>query len=174
MEITEKKSLWNLAGTAGLIMGLISTAAMFAGQYCATLNMSDFLTLFTGTILWIAETVGCILTMWFFMKKFAAECPSADSRTISRMGLTTAFLSALVYSAASFANIAFISADFYEAQYQIIMQQMSPMMDSNSKELMMKMIGYMPQITFFSNLIYCSIFGTIVSSVISRLIPKEQ
>ena len=88
--------------------------------------------------------------------------------------MATAFLSALVYAAASFANMAYISADFFTEQYQVLMQQMMPMMDSNSKDVLEKMLGNMPQITFFSNLIYCFMFGTVVSAVLSRNIPSRD
>ena len=37
-----------------------------------------------------------------------------------------------------------------------------------------KMMGKMPQITFFSNLIYCFIFGTILSLILSRNIPSKD
>ena len=174
MDVIAKKTLWNYAGTAGLGMGLISTASMFTGQYLSTLSLSGFLTVLIGLILWALETGGCIWLMWIFMKRFAAACPSADNRATFRMGMATAFLSALVYSAASFANIAFISVDFYTEQYQILMQQMAPVMDSNSKDMLAKMQDYLPQITFFSNLTYCFMFGTIVSAVLSRGIPSRD
>ena len=174
MDVIVKKSLWNHAGTAGLLMGLVSTASMFAGQYMSTLGMSGFLTGLVGLILWALETGGCVWLMWLFMNKFAATCPSADNSTTFRMGMATAFLSALVYSAASFANLAFISVDFYTEQYQTLMQQMAPVTDSNSKDMLVKMLDYMPQITFFSNLIYCFFFGTLVSAALSRGIPSRD
>lgn len=174
MDATVKKSLWNHAGTAGLLLGLISTASMCIGQYMATLKLSAGITMVVGAVTWMAETGGCIWLMWFFMKKFSAACPSAGNSDTFRMGMATAFLSALVYSAASFANLAYISADFYAEQYGILMQQMAPMMDSNSKEVMRKMLDMMPQITFFSNLIYCFLFGTVVSAVLSRSVPPRD
>ena len=54
------------------------------------------------------------------------------------------------------------------------MQQLAPMMDSNSKEVMRKMLDMMPQLTFFSNLIYCFLFGTVVSAVLSRSVPPRD
>jgi len=174
MDVAIKKSLWNHAGTAGILLGLISTAAMFAGQFASTLGLSAILTRLTGLVLWVAETGCCIYLMFLYMKKFSAACPSADNSATFRMGMATAFLSALVYAAASFANMAYISADLFTEQYQVLMQQIAPMMDSNSKALLEKMIGNMPQITFFSNLIYCFMFGTVVSAVLSRNIPSRD
>jgi len=174
MDTTIKKTMWNNAGIAGLIMGLISTACMFAGQYLSTCGLSPITTSIAGLLLWGMETGGCIYFMFTFMKKFSEENPSVDNAATFKMGMVSAFLSALVYSTASFANIAYISADFFTEQYQTLMQQMAPIMDSNSKNILEKMLSNMPQITFFSNLIYCFIFGTIVSAALSRGIPSKD
>lgn len=174
MDSNTKKVLWDLAGKAGLILGLISTASMAIGQMMAILETPVLLNTLIGTVLWAAETGGCIYFMYMFMKKFAATCPEADNRMTFKMGTATAFLSALVYSTASFANLAFISADYYSTQFQILMEQMAPMMDSNTAATMEKMLSDMPQISFVSNLIYCFIFGTVVSAVLSRNIPDRN
>ena len=91
-----------------------------------------------------------------------------------RFGMITAFLSALVYAAVSFANVAFISADMFTEQMNTVMQQMAPMMDSNTMAEMDKTMENLPQITFFSNLIYCFIFGTVLSAILSRNIPSRD
>ena len=94
MDATTKKSLWNHAGTAGILLGLISTASMSAGQFFSTLNMSAILNSLLGLVLWAAETGGCIYLMYLYMKKFSTACPSADNSATFRMGMATAFLSA--------------------------------------------------------------------------------
>ena len=91
-----------------------------------------------------------------------------------RFGMITAFLSALVYAAVSFANVAFISADMFTEQMNTVMQQMAPMMDSNSLNLMDSYLENLPEITFFSNLIYCFLFGTVLSAILSRNIPARD
>jgi hypothetical protein len=88
--------------------------------------------------------------------------------------MAIALLSAIVYAAVSFANVAFISADMFAQEIDAVMQQMAPMMDSNSISLMDTMMEKMPQITFFSNLIYCFIYGTILSAILSRNIPSKD
>ena len=55
-----------------------------------------------------------------------------------------------------------------------VMQAYSQFMDSNTMAQMDKMMTKMPQITFFSNLIYCFIFGTILSLILSRNIPNKD
>jgi hypothetical protein len=62
----------------------------------------------------------------------------------------------------------------YAEQMNQLMQQMAPMMDSNTIEQMDQMLEMMPQLTFFSNLIYCFLYGTILSFILSRNIPSRN
>jgi hypothetical protein len=108
------------------------------------------------------------------MKKHVAAHPDVDNKGTFNLGMASALLSALVYAAAAFANIAFISGDALAEQMNLMMQQMGSMMDSNSIALMDSYMEKLPQITFFSNLIYCFIFGTVLSYILSRNIPSRD
>jgi hypothetical protein len=174
MDSTTKKIFWNYAGTAGLMLGMISSANMFIGQYLSTLELSKTMITLTGGLLWCAETAGCICLMYFYMKKFALEFPSEERKTVHHLGVTVAFFSALLYSAMTFANIAYFSADYFSSAYQELLQAASPSLDSNSRALMTRFMENLPQIAFFSNLIYCFIFGTVLSFILSRNIPSRN
>ncbi len=165
--------MWNSAAVAGLALGAVSTAYMFMNILTDKAESSFFLTLLLGLV-WIVKFGGCIWLMMFFMKKFAAENPEADNKDTRRFGVITALLSAIVYSAASFANVAFISADLFAEQTELMMQQMAPMMDSNTLEAMNMYMENLPELTFISNLIYCFIFGAIISAILSRNIPSRN
>ena len=169
-----QKNRWNTAGKAGLILGGISTAYLFITQWMGQAELPAFLTIILTGVLWCAKFGGCIWFMMFFMKSFAAENPEADNNRTFKLGMAIAFLSALVYSAFSLANVAFISPDLFTEQMDMIMQQMAPMMDSNTAAQMDKTMQNLPQLTFFSNLIYCFIFGTILSFALSRSIPSKD
>ena len=168
------KNIWNSAAIGGLALGLTSTVYMFVTQLLGTSQMPTFLNMLLSFILWGVKFGGCIWLMTFFMKKFVKDNEGADNQSVFRMGLLTALLSAVVYAAASFFNAAYISADLFAEQYAQMMQQMAPMMDSNSKTLVEDMLGNMPQITFFSNLIYCFLFGCVLSAILSRNIPSKD
>ena len=167
-----RKDMWNTAATAGLVLGAVSAAYMFVTQLMA--GTSGFMMTILGFLLWAAKFGGCIWLMAFFMKKHAAAHPEVDNKETFRLGMITALLSALVYSAAAFANIAFISGDVIAEQVNLTMQQMGSMMDSNSMALMETYMEKLPQITFFSNLLYCFVFGTVLSYILSRNIPSRD
>ena len=167
-----RKDMWNTAAMAGLVLGLISTAYMFITQLIA--GAPGAISAILGMILWAAKFGGCIWMMLFFMKKHAAEHPEVSNKDTFNLGIAIAFLSALAYSTAAFANVAFISGDAFIEQMNMSMQQMSSMMDSNSMAMMDTLMQKLPQITFFSNLIYCTAFGTVLSFILSRNIPSRD
>ena len=169
-----QKNMWNTAGKAGLVLGGISTTYLFITQWMGQAELPAFLTVILTGVLWFAKFGGCIWFMMHFMKSFAAENPEADNRRTFKLGMAIAFLSALVYSAFSFANVAFISPELFTDQMDMLMQQMAPMLDSNTAAQMDKTMQNLPQLTFFSNLIYCFIFGTILSFALSRSIPSKD
>ena len=167
-----RKDLWETAAKAGLALGIVSSAYMFLTQLMA--GATGFMMTILSFVLWIAKFGGCIWLMAFFMKKFVAEHREADNKVTFNLGMATALLSALIYSAAAFANIAFISGDAMIEQMNLMMQQMGSMMDSNSMAMMETYMEKLPQITFFSNLLYCFVFGTVLSYILSRNIPSRD
>lgn len=168
------KIIWDAAAKAAIAFGAISSVYMFATQFLSSCELSAFAMMTISALLWIAKFVGCIWLMMFFMKKLVKDHPEAQNSTTFRFGCITAALSALIYAAVSFANYAFISPDFLSGQMDAVMQQMAPMMDSNTMAETEKMIDKMPQITFFSNLIYCFIYGSLLSAILSRMIPSKD
>ena len=169
-----QKNMWNTAGKAGLFLGLTSTAFLFISQFLGQIEIPALVSSILSFVLWSAKFVGCIWIMKYFMKKFASENTSTTNAGTFKLGMITAILSALVYSAVTFANVAFISPELFEEQMNVVMQQMAPMMDSNTRALMETYQENLAQITFFSNLIYCFLYGMILSFILSRNIPSKD
>ena len=170
-----KKNMWNAAGTAGLALGAVSSAYLFAGQALSGgLDQAVFWQQIVAFALWSAKFVGCIWLMKIFMTKFAKDNEGIDNKTVFRMGALTALLSALMFSGISLANMLYISAEYYDTVYQTLAQQMSATLDSNSLSMLERVIDNMPQIIFFYNLSYCFLFGTALSAILSRNIPAKD
>lgn len=166
--------MWEEAGKAGLVLGLTSTAYMFLTQFLTGIELSAVASMIANTGLWIVKFAGCIWLMMYFMKKFAASDVRYGNGTVFRFGMAASLLSAVVYAAASFANAAYFSADVMAEQMNLLMQQMAPTLDSNSLNQLEKIMNKMPQITFCSNLIYCTLYGTVLSFILSRNIPDNN
>ena len=50
----------------------------------------------------------------------------------------------------------------------------NPMMDSNAMSMMEDMIPRMPTISFFINLIWCWLFGTVLAAIFSRNVSSKN
>ena len=167
--------MWNAAGTAGLVLGSISTIYLFASQLIAgNLAPASFWQSALAIILWFVKLISCIWFLYFFMKRYAQANEGIDQKSIFRMGRATALLSALMFSAIYLANMLYISADFYEQVFQTAINQMTPTLDSNAMNAMEKVMGMLPQITFSYYLIYCFIFGTVLAAILSRYISSKE
>lgn len=175
MEQTEiRKNLWSIAGSEGLKLGIVSATYMFATLLLEKTGMPAFVNSLLTFVLWGAKFAACIWLMRNAMIKFAGLDNSITNRETFRLGMATALLSSFVFSMISFVNVAFISADMFTEQIDAMMQQMAPMMDSNTLAQTEKMLDNMSSITFFSNLIYCSIYGILLSGILSRMIPSKD
>ena len=71
------RNMWNSAGTAGLALGAVSAAYLFAGQMLGgdfeTVEPATLWQQIAGFILWGAKLISCVGLMVFFMSKFARE-----------------------------------------------------------------------------------------------------
>lgn len=174
--MSDKNSIWNAAAVSGLVLGGISIlytlCTALLGKVTGDGRFAAVLTSLASTLLWIAKFGGCIWLMRYFMLKFSARDPEADNRRVFRFGMLTALLSALVFSAFYMAYMLFIEPDSFNEAFDMLRN--SPMMDSNTLETMEQMLPMMPTYTFFGNLIYCFLFGTVLSAIFSRNIPPRN
>lgn len=168
-----KRLIWNDAARGGILLGGVSVAYLAITQWLATLQ-APFLVSLGSAVLWIAKFAGCLLLMRALMKKFASANEGVTNSDSFAFGCAVAFLSALVYSVCYFAYVQFINPEFFEASMQAGLQAYSSMLDSNSRDALEEMMPKLPMLTFFVNLIYCTVFGIIVSAIFSRNIPSRN
>ena len=169
-----QKNMWNTAGKAGLLLGLASAVYLFVTQAIGQAELPAIVSSIFGIVLWTAKFAGSIWLMKFFMKKFVSDNQGRTNSDTFKLGLIMAFLSAVVYAAFTFANVAFIYPDLFAEQMNELMQQFASRMDSNTQSLFETYTENLAQITFISNLIYCFIYGMILSFILSRNIPSKD
>ena len=170
----QKNSMLEQAGKAGLVLGGVSIAYMLLTMLTgkAAENGPAVLLGLVNILLWVAKFLGCIYLMRFFILRFAANDPEADNSRAFRFGTLTALLSALIYSAFYLAYVSFIAPDTFEEALSALTD--SPMLDSNTLTAVEDMIPRMPTISFFVNLIWCWLFGTILAAIFSRNISSKN
>lgn len=172
----DRKTLWDSAGKAGLILGgvciayimlthLISAKAETIGAF--TVSLMTF-------VLWLAKFAGCIILMRKLMERFAKEHPGITRDESYRHGVAIALTSALVFAAFNLAYTLYIAPELIQEAFDTAMETYSKFMDSNSLEAMESMMDKMPVITFFTKLIYCFLFGTLLASIFSKSIVSDN
>ena len=167
-----KGALLNHAAIAGLALGAVSTAYLFAVQYLPQMISSSVAVSLITAVLWIAKFAGCIYIMKAFMQRLADSFDGVQRQHTLRLGVFASLFSALIFSAANLADMLYISPESIEQAFDIALSQYSSMLDSNSLAVIDGFKENMPAITFFSNFIYCFLYGTILSAILSRYVPE--
>jgi hypothetical protein len=172
-EAISGKIIWNNAMKAGIILGLVSITYMFLGIPIGKIS-PGFLSTALVTVLWIVKFVLCIWLMAYFMKRLVSDYDGVTNSHTFKYGIAIALLSAFVYSTISMFNMQFISHDEVVSQLETQFNSISNMLDSNSKEVLESIKNNIVQITFIGNFIWCLIYGTILSSILSSSIPSKD
>ena len=170
-----RKDLWDSAGKAGLVLGLVSSAYVIITYFLAKLSGSTgtaLLVTLLSFLLWAAKFGGCIYLMKLFMTKFAAAHPGLDNSDTFRFGMVTALLSALVFSAFDMAFVTWVAPDTFSKAIETAQESYGSLLPAESLEAMEEMNFGL--ISFFTNLIYCFLFGTVLSAILSRNIPSRN
>lgn len=165
--------LLNKAGIAGIVLGLVSTAYIFISTGIASITSPVLNTLLT-ILLWTVKFVLCIWLMIFFMKRLAKSYDNVTNSTTFKFGTTVAACSALIFAAASLANVTIINPDLISRQMEAVVQILGSKADSNTLAALGDMEESMPGIVFFSNLFYCFLYGVVLSLILSRRIPSND
>lgn len=174
--MADKKSFWEDAGRSGLIMGIIPIVYMLISMLVAKIpGENAMLAILAGVLdmlLWAAKFAFCIYMFKVCLKSYSAGNPEAGHDDVFKFGAATAFLSALIYAAFYLAFVLFIQPDVFTTAVETLKE--NPMMDANSLAMVENMIPKMPSISFFTQLIYCSIWGIVLSAIFSRNIPSDN
>lgn len=168
-----RNSLMNSTGIAGLTIGLVPVAHLYLTKAIGAIPNSTVALILTFLI-WALKFGGCIYLMMFFMKRFHSRYEGVAAGTLRRFGLLASLLSALVYSGVYLADMLILSPEYFTNAFNQAMASYSSIMDSNSLAAVDKIMENMPQITFFSNLIYCFIYGAVLSAILSRMIIPDN
>lgn len=174
--MSDKNSLWNSAARAGIVLGGVSILylllTMLTGYAGLGNKAISLLVSVLNAILWIAKFGACIYLMRLFMLKFSDSNPDADNSRVFKFGMATALLSALVYSAFYFAYVMFIAPDTFSEAMSVL--DKNPMFDANTRDMLDQIKPMMPTYSFFVNLIYCWLYGTVLSAILSSNIPPKN
>ncbi len=170
---TKPVNVWNEAGKTGARLGLLCIVCMAASFLISKIHGGTYMMLLISVlnfIIWAAKFTGCIAIMRRDMARFAMAQHEEERSRAYRFGVASAFLSALIVSAATLANILFISPEMFQATVDAVMNQYSAAMDANGRQALESVSGNLPTISFFGTMGYCFVYGWILSAILSRSI----
>ena len=146
---------WNSAALAGLVMGTATIILDYLPMLPALLGGEGMFADLLGGALKIVKIVTC-------------NTVQTDYARLQRYGLKVALFSSIVVAGFSILQILVINPEMMTQTIQAVQNTYQHMMDSNTMAAMEKMISKLPVITFFSSLIYCYLWGWILSTSFAR------
>ena len=177
----DRTTMWNEGAGYGMILGFATGVFIFLNMGTAALAENGgaglkMLAVALNAGLWLVKFLGCLWLMRFFMLKFVAGHKGADNRQSFRLGLIVAMTSAVVYSGIQLLNICVISPGMVEDALKTAMETVRTMPGFSDSDMVSleRSMGMYPQLAFFTNLIYCFIYGAIVAKIFSASIPARD
>ncbi|MBO4475334.1 MAG: DUF4199 domain-containing protein [Bacteroidales bacterium] len=173
----ERKTIWNEALRTGLVLGGISIAYTVINILLSKIQGGTAVSVLvnvSGVLLWVFKLVLCIKLFKVFMLKFSAAHEDLTNSESFRYGVAMAFLSALLYSAFYLAWITLIQPDMIKDSMELASEAYANIFTAEQLESMEELTPKLPALTFFGNLLYCTLFGTVLSAIFSRNIPSRN
>lgn len=166
----ETKILVNKAATGAAILGLISGGYALLSPALSSSTATALLSI----PLWAAKFVACIYVMKHCMTKLCDEFPKAESYDTKKLGVFMALFSAIITAACTYISFEFVYPDAIAQSMDQVWQMYGNLLDDNSRTVLEKMEGIMPQVQFFSTLFWCVIYGSILAAILSSRIPGND
>ena len=173
MEKIDSKIISSEAAKTALVFGAISGGYIFISQLLAQAESQLLVSAVSG-ILWLGKLVGCILLMRFFMKKLLGSYEGVSRQNLLAYGTQIALFSAIITAACSYIAVQYVFPGQTKDIFDTVLQTYSGMMDSNSMASIEKMEGNFGVISLVSNLIWCFVYGWILSSIMSSSLVRKK
>ena len=164
----ENNTLWNEAARSGLLFGLFSSLCLGAKE-AAALSGSTFLIQGAGILLWAVEFYGCILLMKRCMLSLRDRL-GAGMEDCYRLGKRIALLSGLILASVE----ALIILKMPQESLSGLLESAAAQLGASGREQLEAAMDYLPTVTFFAQWIYCYLYGTLLSSILSRYIFLQK
>lgn len=158
---------WNSAAVAGLVMAIATIILDYLPTLVLAIEIKGFIGSFLVFLVKVAKIAACIYVFKVLMDRFNGTVKT-DYARLQRYGLKVALFSSILVAGFSLVQILVINPEMMTQTIQAVQSTYQNMMDSNTMAAMEKMISKLPVITFFSSLIYCYLWGWILSTTFAR------
>lgn len=165
----DNNTIWNEAAKAGAWLGAVSIGCLLLKEG-AVLSGSSFLIQAATIILWAVEFFGCILLMKKLMLDMRDRYEGVKIEHTYTLGKRAALLSGLLLASAQ----ALIIMRMPPEAIDEMLSQFTGSLTAAQKESVEGMMDSLPLITFIFQWLYCYLYGTVLSSILSRYIFLQK
>lgn len=165
----DNNTIWNEAAKAGAWLGAVSIGCLLLKEGAA-LSGSSFLIQAATIILWAVEFFGCILLMKKLMLDMRDRYEGVKIEHTYTLGKRAALLSGLLLASAQ----ALIIMRMPPEAIDEMLSQFTGSLTAAQKESVEGMMDSLPLITFIFQWLYCYLYGTVLSSILSRYIFLQK
>lgn len=165
----DNNTIWNEAAKAGAWLGAVSIGCLLLKEGAA-FSGSSFLIQAATIILWAVEFFGCILLMKKLMLDLRDRYEGVKIEHTYTLGKRAALLSGLLLASAQ----ALIIMRMPPEAVDELISQFTGSLTAAQKESVENMMDSLPLITFIFQWLYCYIYGTVLSSILSRYIFLQK
>lgn len=165
----DNTALWNEAAKAGAYFGAVSVGCLALKEWAGT-SGNNFLITAAAVILWAVEFFGCILIMKNVMLSLRDRYEGVKMQDTYKLGRRAALLSGLLLASA---QVLFI-LKMPEAEMNEFVSQVTAAIPSGNRDQLEGMMDKLPVITFISQWLYCYLYGTVLSSIMSRYVFLQK
>ena len=165
----DSKTLWNEAGRVGLVFGGFSSLCLLLKEGAALTN-SMFLTQAAGIILWAVEFFGCILLMKKYMLDLRDKFDGVTVMDAYHFGRRVALLSGLILASVDAFVTLKLPQETLESFVTEVNNTLSAKMGSGFEGDVGRFVDNLPLYTFIFQWLYCFLYGSLLSGIMSRYI----
>ena len=167
----DNTTLWNEAAKAGALLGAVSVGCLVLKEL-ASQSGSNFLMTAAAVILWAVEFFGCILLMKKVMLDLMDKYEGVKMEQTRVLGRRAALLSGLVLASAQ----ALFIMKMPEEEVSAMVDQITTAMPAYAAEqdALDSVVSRLPVFSFVFQWLYCFLYGTVLSSLLSRYIFLQE
>lgn len=171
MEQLNSKIIRNEAGIAALIFGAVS-----GGYVILEYGLYDFFLAHSwiSSILGLAKFAGLIFLMSHLMKRLMANYEGVGTRELRSYGRLIAFYSAIITALCAYLASSVLFPGIIQQTMDTVYQTMGSSLDANSRAAMQVLEQSFGTILMISQLLYCTIYGILLSAILSRALTAKS
>ena len=163
------KTLWNEAARVGFVFGAFSSVCL-ALKMGASLTGSNFLVQAAAIILWAVEFFGCILLMKKYMLDLRDKFEGVTMLDAYHFGRRVALLSGLILAAVDAFITMKIPPETVENVVSELNTAVTSKLGSGYENEVGRFVDKLPLYTFIGQWLYCFLYGSLLSGIMSRYI----